>query len=224
MNIIGPAPVPIPSNSKTAIDTFVLFIPLITAVLTAITTFLTVLIKEKLFQNTKDKNSFIGQRLQNCYTILHLKLQTKKNFSVGFLKGEVNDIIVKYGYLLDVPLLKEYIVVYDLEIKALQILDLNKELMSKIDDIKSKIDSLDKSNSMYDKYFELYTANWNEYINQSQQVIELYGKAEEKYIEGVKNFRNNLEMSYKSLIKQYFGYFNTDTTIEDVELDNGQES
>lgn len=57
--------------------------------------------------------------------ILHLKLQTRKDFSVGFLKEEINDTIVKYGYLLDVPLLQEYITVYDLEIKALQGLDFN---------------------------------------------------------------------------------------------------
>jgi hypothetical protein len=213
VNAVSSVPVYSPTSGKEAIDTLVLFIPLITAILTAITTFLTMLIKEKLFQRSRDKNNFIEQRLQNCYTVLLLKLQTSKDFKVGFLKNEINEIIVKNGYLLDLGLLNEYIDAYSLEMKALQYLELNKQHMSLIDDIKNKINALDKNDSAYKTTFESYTKEWKDCINQSQEVVDLYGKSEDNYINAVNSFRCNLETSYNELINQYYKYYNSDKKL-----------
>ncbi|MGP3788529.1 hypothetical protein [Paenibacillus sp. 1A_MP2] len=86
-----------------------LYIPIITAILTALTTIGSLIIKDIIFQNKRDSKTLMKERLEKCYTPVYLLLKSKhyENDVDLFLK-EIGGIMAQHAHLLSTNSLINY--------------------------------------------------------------------------------------------------------------------
>lgn len=188
-----------------------LAIPILTALLTTGTTFGTMLVKDIFVQNKKDRALFLKERLESCYTPLYLKMRTRADFSVGFLRDEINDLILSKGHLLNIALLEKYSEIYDLEKVALSSYDHTQKIISDINQFREEINTLDRKTKSYNQNYEMYDQRIKDYLELAKKSDDVYRQKEEKYIDEVKALRENIEDEYKELVVQYYRYYKTET-------------
>lgn len=187
-----------------------LAIPIFTAILTTGTTFATMLVKDIFVQNKKDRALFLKERLESCYTPLYLKMRTRTDFSVGFLRDEINDLILSKGHLLNIALLEKYSKIYDLEKVALSSYDHTQNIISDINQFKEEINTFDRKTESYNQNYEMYNQRIKDYLVLAKKSDDVYRLKEEKYLDEVKALREMIEDEYKELVVQYYRYYKTD--------------
>ena len=155
-----------------------LFIPIVTAVVTAGTTFLTMYIKDISFQKKKENTNFIKEKLEKCYTPLYIKLKVKEHFVPNFVSEEMHEIISKHGHYLPLRLLNQYA---DLVLLEKRLIDSN----ILVEEYSNKADAIEE-NKM--KAWGGYYAN------------------NDRYQKSILAFKATIEHEYKQLISKLEGY------------------
>lgn len=161
-----------------------LFIPIITAALTALTTFSTMFIRDILVQNKREKRHLLKERLEKCYTPIYLSLKSKNKIEPGFLEANIAIIVVSYGHLLSMELLNTYIELLEVERPTKEINDLYKHENEKADS--------DVPNREQKMKF-IHETIYSKYLN-------LMGNYTEKFTA----FEMKVELEYKTLKNEYF--------------------
>lgn len=89
-----------------------LYIPIIAAVLSALSAIGTMILKDIVYQNKKDSKSLLKERLEKCYTPVFLTLKNRNKDHMNDPNEFLNDIepyITLQGHLLSAHTLDKYI-------------------------------------------------------------------------------------------------------------------
>ncbi|PWW00795.1 hypothetical protein DFQ01_112148 [Paenibacillus cellulosilyticus] len=85
------------------------YTPLITAILTAFTTYIPFYMKDVIQSKKKNKQALTKERLEKCYTPLYLRLRSLTDMQPGNVREWLEPILAGHGYLISEALMNLYV-------------------------------------------------------------------------------------------------------------------